>query len=177
MSNRYRQRTVKAKNIRLCPRIDGNVRKTLTGIRFLTGQLDNIPQEWIMDYSDRHPMVGEMSGTKFHVTGNFRTQSLVSLIPPETRISVLVDQRVLQDKILIHRIAERELLSLALHALGTRDYAATVSALYRMMDKSAVPDTFQKITQLAKFLGINRRSIVSQPSENTQFRSHFREDA
>jgi len=180
----YKFRKVPREKILLSPRFGrSQFIERFMAIPFRAGEFEAAPDQAILDYICRHPVVVEEGKIKvnneekegkeekqgkdkkiktvFFVTGNFRSQFLLTFLPEKTKVPVLVEYPPIPADIFLREVVERELLNLSVLALKKRDYAAALSSLFTLlpdfeMKRSPLMPT--KI-ELAKLAGANRREL------------------
>lgn len=140
---------------------------------FRANALDELPEQVILDYLYRHPIVVVEKKNKkkikenetgddssYFVTGNLRSAALISCLNRETEIPVLVESPPIPIEIFLTEVIERELLNLSLTAMQTGGYPKTIASLFFFMKRNGSSSSmFQTKSRLSLISGVNRRDL------------------
>jgi len=131
---------------------------------FRANALDELPEQAIVDYLYRHPVVVQAQKKNekkvYVVTGNLRSVALVSCLSPKARIPVLVETPAIPIDSFLTEVIERELLNLCLMAMQTGGYPKAVSALFFFIrNHGTASSLFPTKSRLSLISGVNRREL------------------
>jgi len=133
--------------------------------------LDELPQEAILDYLYRHPIVVQKrklvvdkeKGKKkdfFLVTGNFRSAALITCLDSGVRIPAMLEAPAIPIDVFLTEVIERELLNLSVMAMQTGGYSKAIASLFQLLgDRGSPSPIFPTKSQLARISGVNRREM------------------
>jgi len=133
--------------------------------------LDELPQEAILDYLYRHPVVVQKrklvvdkeKGKKkdfFLVTGNFRSAALITCLDSGVRIPAMLEAPAIPIDVFLTEVIERELLNLSVMAMQTGGYSKAIATLFQLLgDRGPASSIFPTKSRLARISGVNRREL------------------
>jgi len=146
--------------------------EVIAALPFRCTVLDELPQEAILDYLYRHPIVVQkqklvvekQTGKKkdfFLVTGNFRSAALIPCLDPGVRIPAMLEAPAIPIDVFLTEVIERELLNLSIMAMQTGGYSRAIASLFQLLgDRAGSASTiFPTKSRLARISGVNRREL------------------